>query len=278
MAADGQRSTARREAERAFRRGSSHELWEHLFDTAGSSVDAGRRAELAEPLHQWSAAASSHQEAAGVRRAVQAHVRRLALWPASHEPTGLGRGVEVTLKNVAGWPVYHTAPSGNPDGGNCAVFPHGGGYINEIVCAHWRFVGYLTRLAGVRCVVPIYPLAPRATAKDVVPGTGGLLRKLFEEAAPEKVTVIGNSAGAGLALAPARWLRDSGYRQPNALVLISPRVNAAMNTKGRVAIATRNPLQDIPGIVEAGVSTPANWMSLIPVSVHWTAIFAGWRR
>ena len=34
--------------------------------------------------------------------AVQEHVRRLALRPASYEPTGLGRGVEVTLKNVAG--------------------------------------------------------------------------------------------------------------------------------------------------------------------------------
>jgi hypothetical protein len=32
--------------------------------------------------------------------------------------------------------------------------------------------------AGVRCVVPIYPLAPRAAAKDVVPATGDLLRKL----------------------------------------------------------------------------------------------------
>src|SRR5437660_9214807 len=107
--------------------------------------------------------------------AVQQHVRRLALRPASYEPTGLGRGVEVTLKSVAGWPVYYTAPSANPDVGNYVMFLHGGGYINEIVRAHWRFIGYLTRNARVRCVVPIYPLAPGATAKDVVPATGDLL-------------------------------------------------------------------------------------------------------
>ena len=111
---------------------------------------------------------------------VQEHVRRLALRPASYEPTGLGRGVEVTVKNVAGWPVYHTAPSANPDAGNYVLFLHGGGYINEIVRAHWRIVGYLTREARVRCVVPIYPLAPRGTAKDVVPATGELLRKLLD--------------------------------------------------------------------------------------------------
>ena len=184
--------------------------------------------------------------------AVQEHVRKLALRPASHEPTGLGRGIDVTLESVAGWPVYHTAPSANPGTGNVVLFLHGGGFINEIVRAHWRFVGYLTREAQVRCVVPIYPLVPRATAKDIVPGTGELLRKLLEEIEPAKVTVAGNSAGAGLALAAAQWLRDSGHRQPNRLVLISPGVNAQVNRPEQIALAARDPVQDIPGIIEAG--------------------------
>jgi epsilon-lactone hydrolase len=182
--------------------------------------------------------------------AVQEHVRRLAMRPASHKPTGLGRGVEVTLKSVAGWPVYYTAPSANPDVGNYVLFLHGGGYINEIVRAHWRFVGYVTREAGVRCVVPIYPLAPGGTAKDVVPATGELLRKLLEETGPSRVTVIGNSAGAGLGLAAAQWLRDCGYRQPNELVLISPGLDASVSPE-QLAIAAHDPVQDIPGIVEA---------------------------
>jgi epsilon-lactone hydrolase len=184
--------------------------------------------------------------------AVQEHVRRLALRPASHEPRGLGRGVEVTLRTVAGWPVYHTTPSANPDVGNTVMFLHGGGYINEIVRAHWRFIGDLTRNARVRCVVPIYPLAPRATAKEVVPATGELLRKLLDDAGPAKVTVVGNSAGAGLGLAAAQWLRDCGYRQPNGLVLISPGVNASISTPEHMAIAAHDPVQDIPGIIEAG--------------------------
>jgi epsilon-lactone hydrolase len=184
--------------------------------------------------------------------AVQEHVRKLALRPASHEPTGLGRGVAVTLNIVAGWPVYHAAPSAAPDAGNYVLFLHGGGFITEIVRAHWRFIGYLNRHARVRCVIPIYPLAPRATAKDIVPATGQLLRKLLEEAGPGKVTVVGNSAGAGLALAAAQWLRDSGYRQPNGLVLISPGVNAQVNRPEQIGIAARDPVQDIPGIIEAG--------------------------
>jgi acetyl esterase/lipase len=183
---------------------------------------------------------------------VQERVRRLSLRPDSYEPTGLGSGVEVTLKTVAGWPVYYTAPSANPDVGAYALFLHGGGYINEIVRAHWRFVAYLTRNARVRCVVPIYPLIPRATAKDVVPGVGELLRKLIDDAGSAKVTVVGNSAGGGLGLAAAQWLRDSGYRQPNGLALISPALDASISRPEQKAIAARDPLLDIPGIIEAG--------------------------
>jgi acetyl esterase/lipase len=184
--------------------------------------------------------------------AVQAHVRRLALRPASHEPVGLGRGVAVTSRIVGGWPVYYTAPSHNPGAGNIVLFLHGGGYVNEIVRAHWRIVGYLTREARVRCVVPIYPLAPHATAQDIVPATGELLRRLLDEAGPAKVTVVGNSAGAGLALAAAQWLRDSGYRQPDGLVLISPGLDFAVSRPEQRAIAARDPINDIPGTIEMG--------------------------
>jgi acetyl esterase/lipase len=182
---------------------------------------------------------------------VQQQVRKLALRPASYEPKGLGSGVEVALKNVAGWPVYYTAPSAKPDFDKYVVFLHGGGYVNEIVKAHWRFIGYLTRNARVRCVVPIYPLAPGATAKDVVPVMGELLRNLLEDVGPARVTMIGNSAGAGLSLAAAQWLRDSGYRQPDRLVLISPGLDASMSRPEEMATAARDPVQDIPGIIEA---------------------------
>jgi monoterpene epsilon-lactone hydrolase len=184
--------------------------------------------------------------------AVQAHVQKLALQPVSFEPPNLGRGVEVILTKMGGWPVYYTAPSSGHEGCNHVMFLHGGGYINEIVPAHWRFVGEMTRKAGVVCVVPIYPLAPRATAKDIVPKTAELLRMLLEDAGPAKVTVVGNSAGAGLALAACQWLRDRGHRQPNRLMLISPAADASVSRPEQVEIAARDPIQDVPGIVEAG--------------------------
>lgn len=184
--------------------------------------------------------------------AVQQQVRKLVLRPAPYGPTGLGPDVTVSLKNVAGWPVYYTAPSKSPEFGDYVVFLHGGGYIHEIVRAHWRFIGYLNRNAGVRCIVPIYPLAPHATAKDIVPVMGELLRKILAEAGSANVTVIGNSAGAGLGLAATQWLRDREYEQPYRLVLISPGVDASINRPEQQIIAGCDPIQDIPGVIEVG--------------------------
>ncbi|MET4277368.1 MULTISPECIES: alpha/beta hydrolase fold domain-containing protein [unclassified Bradyrhizobium] len=92
----------------------------------------------------------------------------------------------------------------------------------------------------------------RARPKDVVPATAELLRMLLEDAGSAKVTVVGNSAGAGLALAACQWLRDRGYRQPNRMVLISPAADASVSRPEQVAIAARDPIQDIPGNLEAG--------------------------
>lgn len=183
---------------------------------------------------------------------VRAHVQRLALQPVSFEPPDLGRDVEVTLTRMGGWPVYYIAPSSGHENCNHVMFLHGGGYINEIVPAHWRFVAQMTRKARVVCVVPIYPLAPRATARDVVPATAELLRMLMEDAGSAKVTVVGNSAGAGLALAACQWLRDRGHQQPSRMMLISPVADASVSRPEQIEIAARDPIQDIPGLVEAG--------------------------
>ena len=64
--------------------------------------------------------------------------------------------------------------------------------------------------------------------------------------------MVGNSAGAGLALAACQWLRDRGHRQPSRLMLISPAADASVSRPEQVEIAARDPIQDIPGIIEAG--------------------------
>ncbi len=181
---------------------------------------------------------------------VQERAQKFALRPASHRPAGLGRNVRVDLRFAEGWPIYHVEPAGSDSTRHYVVFLHGGGYVHEIVGSHWRFVGYLVEKTNTHCVVPIYPLVPRGVAQDVVPATGRILRQLIETVGAQNVTVIGNSAGGGLSLAAAQWLRDAGHPQPNALILICPGVSGTLS-QCTPADAARDVMQDLPGMIEA---------------------------
>jgi epsilon-lactone hydrolase len=182
--------------------------------------------------------------------AVRERSRRLALHPAPHCPVRLGRRVTQDLRFAEGWPVYDVERAGSGRAQHHVIFLHGGAYVHEVVGTHWKFVAYLVEETGARCVVPIYPLAPRGTATDVVPATGRMLRDLINTVGARNVTVIGNSAGGGLSLAAAQWLRESGHPQPNALILICPGVNGTLNQCTRADVA-RDVMQDVPGMIEA---------------------------
>jgi len=181
---------------------------------------------------------------------VQQRVRKLALRPASHCPVRLGRKVGFDLRFAEEWPVYDVHLANKIGARHHVVFLHGGAYVHEIVGSHWNFVGRLVQETGCHCAVPIYPLAPRGIAKEVVPTTGRLLSEFIQKFGSENVTVIGNSAGGGLALAAAQWLRDAGHSQPTRLILICPGVNGALDRCESVD-ADRDVMQDVPGMIEA---------------------------
>jgi acetyl esterase/lipase len=182
--------------------------------------------------------------------AVQERARRLALRPAPHRPVRFGRNVKADLCFAEGWPLYHVEPARSGSIRHHVIFLHGGGYIHEIVGTHWRFVGYLVEETKTHCVVPIYPLSPGGTAREVVPAAGRILGQLIETVGAQNVTVVGNSAGGGLSLAAAQWLHDTGHHQPKALILICPGVNGTVS-RCTPADAARDVMQDAPGLVEA---------------------------
>jgi acetyl esterase/lipase len=77
-----------------------------------------------------------------------------------------------------------------------------------------------------------------------------MVRDLIATVGAQNVTVVGNSAGGGLGLAAAQWLRDAGHPQPNALILICPGVNGTLDQCTQ-ADAARDVMQDIPGVLAA---------------------------
>ncbi|MBX6391584.1 MAG: alpha/beta hydrolase fold domain-containing protein, partial [Frankia sp.] len=131
------------------------------------------------------------------------------------------------------------------------LYLHGGGYINEAQGWHWLRVGELVRAVPARFVVPVYPLAGRAVADDVVPVVADLLAELTAQAGGERLVLMGDSAGGGLALAAAMVARDRGQRQPGRIVLIAPWADLTVSHPDQPALDAVDRMLGIDGAREA---------------------------
>ena len=193
-------------------------------------------------------------------------MRQLQLRPARFGPPRFLTGVEIEVTSVSGWPVYTVTPRGGavPRRG---VYLHGGAYVFEITMQHWQLVAHLAVRTGTRFTVPIYPLAPAATASTIVPVVANLAAALIAEVGADRVTIMGDSAGGGMALAVAMQLRDRGRgrsadaAQPDAAqlaaaqprtILISPWLDISGTDPQLAVIAPRDPWLAVPGSYAAG--------------------------
>jgi monoterpene epsilon-lactone hydrolase len=132
------------------------------------------------------------------------------------------------------------------------LYLHGGGYFSPIMHAHWSLVGRLVRRLRCTATVPLYPLAPEHTAREVIAHMMALAREILDSVGPANVSLMGDSAGGGMALALAQQLRHQEAPLPRALVLLSPWLDATVSDPRQPALAKVDRLLDIPGTCAAG--------------------------
>jgi acetyl esterase/lipase len=106
--------------------------------------------------------------------------------------------------------------------GGTLFYLHGGGYFACSTRTHRPITAGFAR-RGLRVFAPNYRLAPEhpfpAAIDDAVAAYLGLLESGVP---PGEVTIAGDSAGGGLALATLLSLRDAGQPLPAAALLFSP--------------------------------------------------------
>jgi acetyl esterase/lipase len=206
-----------------------------------------------------------HEVAAGLLRAT--HARRMphdeagmvaevtatALRPPHFAPPrSLDRHVALRVRAEHGWRVYDMAPWGPTLPPHRLVYFHGGGYVGEINGAHWTVCRRMSTLVPARVSVPIFPLAQLASAETTVPTAADIVESVLADAGdPSLVTVMGDSAGGGLALAAAQVLRDRGAPAAR-LVLIAPWLDVTMSDESIDEVATRDPVLSVARLRRAG--------------------------
>ena len=143
------------------------------------------------------------------------------------------RGVTRTPTQVGGVPGerLQTRRTVMPQG--AVLYLHGGAYCVGSPATHRSITTRLARLTGASVFAAEYRLAPEhpfpAAIDDAVAAYRGLLAAGLT---PDQVTVAGDSAGGGLALATALRLRELGHPLPAALILFSPWVDLGAPDRG----------------------------------------------
>lgn len=166
-------------------------------------------------------------------------------------PDSFSKWYNINSSQLNGRNVLTLSPMSGKSG-KYILYLHGGGYVNNIEKEHWALIGQLSRQTGASFVVPDYPLAPEVTAETSFLMVKQVYKKLIEKVPPEKVILMGDSAGGGFSLALAQKLREEGLPQPEQIILLSPWLDITMNNPEAAEAEKEDPWLSIEGLRGAG--------------------------
>lgn len=158
------------------------------------------------------------------------------------------RGMTIERTEFDGMPVWSLAPKHAGD--KVVVALHGGAYVGQVSVFHWWMYTDMARNTGATVVVPLYTLAPKGTAATEVPRTADFISTMIDDHGAGNVSVLGDSAGGGLALAAVQELVHRNATTPGRLVLLAPWLDVSMSDPRSAQID--DPLLDIPNLTRAG--------------------------
>jgi acetyl esterase/lipase len=101
---------------------------------------------------------------------------------------------------------------------NVILFIHGGGGMMCPTPLHYRFAAKIVKKTGSVMYFPFYPLGPESSINQSMEWLDKAYEEILKHHAAEKITVIGDSAGAALSVSLCSRTR----KKPAGLVLISP--------------------------------------------------------
>lgn len=102
------------------------------------------------------------------------------------------------------------------------LYFHGGSYMAEATKEHWNFIQKLAIDTNSTVIMPDYPLAPKANYKDVFDFAEPFYKETINNIDTNKLIVMGDSAGGGLALGLMEKISSEDVKIPNKVMLISP--------------------------------------------------------
>ena len=166
-------------------------------------------------------------------------------------PRSLLKECSVETGEISGRKVWTLEPQ-QKGSEQLILFVHGGAYIYNIFRPHWQFLGQLLKRTRAKIIVPDYPLAPESGTIEAIEFMGALYRKILNDHPSEKINFIGDSAGGGLSLAFAQYLRNEEQPKPRQLILLSPWLDISMSNPDLLDVDKNDTVLSIEGLKLAG--------------------------
>src|SRR5690606_14602752 len=105
---------------------------------------------------------------------------------------------------------------------------HGGAFCFEITPYHWRLIAEMAERLDARVTVPVYPLAPEHTFREIFAPVMALYRELLRTTPADSIVFMGDSAGANMAVVLTMMAAEAGLPAPGRHVLISPGLDMSL--------------------------------------------------
>lgn len=131
------------------------------------------------------------------------------------------RSVKIEERIMGGVPVEKLTSPRNPTD-RIIFYIHGGGFVVGSVKTRRAFTGYVAGKLGCNVLAAEYRLAPEAPFPAAPKDCFAVYQELIRENDPNKVVILGESAGGNLVLAVLLQIREAGLPQPAAAVCIAP--------------------------------------------------------
>ncbi|MGQ4388496.1 alpha/beta hydrolase [Streptomyces sp. SAS_270] len=164
------------------------------------------------------------------------------------------RGVKLTEEVIAGVPVLRASSGARARG--TVLYLHGGAYMAGSA-RDGANAAHLSADGGPDLVSVEYRLAPEHPYPAAVEDALAVYRELVRAPGPDRLVVVGESAGGGLALVLLQKAREEGLPMPAAVVPVFPWVDlspSGANTTANIGrdMLTRSHLLEAAGWYAGG--------------------------
>jgi epsilon-lactone hydrolase len=137
--------------------------------------------------------------------------------------------VEIFSETVDGVDCYKFEPKGF-DKNKVVIYLHGGMFVLGSIDGYKAMISHFASAFSAKILFVEYSLAPEKPFPNAINDILKVYRKFIQRFPDVKITVMGDSAGGGLAATLIKMASDENLPMPSGVVLISPWIYLRGNT------------------------------------------------